>query len=72
MKLIAGIFAFITIILTIIAFIPLLGWLNWLFIPFGLVSLLIAALSRSRGATTVCAIAIIVGVLRLMLGGGLF
>lgn len=72
MKLIAGTFAFVTIILLIIAFFPFLGWMNWAVIPFALVSLLISVLAKAKGATTICVVAVIAGLLRLMLGGGIF
>jgi hypothetical protein len=72
MKLIAGIFAFVTIILLIIAFFPLLGWMNWAVIPFALISLVISVLAKAKGSTTICVVAVIAGLLRLMLGGGLF
>ena len=62
-----------------VAFIPCLGSLNWLNIPFAVVGLIISVTARSKpgsqGAATVGMIlniiAIALGVLRLMLGGGI-
>ncbi len=53
-----------------IAFIPLLGWLNWLVIPLAVIGFVLSRVGRSRGGTIACLITIIVGVLRLKLGGG--
>ena len=61
-----------------IAFVPCLGSLNWINIPFAVVGLIISAVARSqpgnRGAATIGfilnAIAIAFGVVRLFLGGG--
>ena len=65
----------------IVAAIPFLGWLNWLNIPVsvgGVVLCIFARRSASpghRGQATaglaLCAAAVILGVIRLYLGGGL-
>jgi hypothetical protein len=62
-----------------IAFIPCLGSLNWLNIPFAVVGAIISYTARSQpgsqGAATaglvMNVVAIVLGVLRLMLGGGI-
>jgi len=71
MKLIGRIFAIITVVLMLVAFIPLLGWLNWLVIPFAIVGLLFSVIGKSTGGTVICCVAIVLGMLRLMLGGGI-
>lgn len=71
MKLIGRVFAVITVILMLVAFIPLLGWLNWVVIPFAILGLLFSVIGKSKGGTIICCIAIILGMLRLMLGGGI-
>ena len=63
-----------------VAFVPCLGWLNWVNIPFAVVGLIIslvaAARPESRGGGSAGAvmngIAIGFGVIRLLLGGGIF
>lgn len=55
----------------LIAFIPFFGWLNWLVIPFAIIGLICSSTGESSGGKTLCGIAIIAGILRLMLGGGL-
>ena len=54
-----------------IAFLPLLGWANWLVVPLAIIGAAIGALSRGSAGRNLNIVVIIVGVLRLMLGGGI-
>jgi hypothetical protein len=62
-----------------IAFIPCLGSLNWLNIPFAVIGAIISVSARSKPGSQPAAtvglvlniVAIALGVLRLMLGGGI-
>ena len=66
---IASIFiGLVALILAIPAFIPFLGWANWVIIPIAVVGLALGAMSSRRNLNIVV---IVVGVVRLMLGGGL-
>jgi hypothetical protein len=72
-----GIFALVWMVL---ALIPLLGWGNWFLIPFAAVGAIIAAIgilftskeNRGRAKTGLLlnGIVIVVGIIRLSLGGG--
>lgn len=64
-----------------VGFIPCFGALNWLNIPFALLGLIVSVVAftqapreGSRGSSTaglvLCAIAIVFGLFRLVLGGG--
>jgi hypothetical protein len=77
-----GIAAFIIGLLSIlgmaIGFIPLLGWFNWLNIPFAIIGLALGIVSIARfknsyglAGLIMCGLAIIVGVFRLAIGGGI-
>ena len=64
-----------------LGFVPLLGWTNWLNIPFALVGLILGAIGistakKGRGlgiaAIILCAIAILFGALKLKACGGFF
>ena len=62
-----------------VAFIPCLGWLNWANIPFAVVGLIISIMAKTRrhsGAAmagiALNAIAIMLGLIRLKLGLGIF
>jgi hypothetical protein len=64
-----------------VAFIPCLGALNWLNIPFSLVGLIISAVASSQAppdkknlaiiGIVLCAFAAVFGLIRLVLGGGI-
>jgi len=55
-----------------LAFIPLLGWMNWFIIPVALLGLGIGVVSRGKSGRNLNLVVIIIAVLRLMLGGGIF
>lgn len=58
-------------LLAFIGLIPLLGWVNWFMLPVAFVGLVIGLLSGSNGGRNLCMVVIIIGILRLMLGGGI-
>jgi uncharacterized membrane protein YgaE (UPF0421/DUF939 family) len=65
-----------------IGLIPLLGWYNWINIPFAVIGLIIGIVAVSTGAPdrrgpaiaglVCCAIAIFLGAIRLTIGFGIF
>jgi len=59
-----------TLLTGLVAFVPLLGWLNWLVIPVGIVGAAVGALSSSNGGRNLNLVLIVIFALRLMLGGG--
>lgn len=61
----------IALILAIPAFIPFLGWANWLVIPIAIVGLALGAMSDRNAGRNLNIVVIVVGVVRLMLGGGI-
>jgi hypothetical protein len=67
-SLVIGLIAFLC---ALVAFIPLLGWLNWLIIPLALIGTLIGAMSAAKSGRNLNLFVIVVGVIRLMLGGGI-
>ncbi len=80
MGLISLVWGIVALLWMLLAFIPLLGWGNWFLIPFAAVGALIAAIGvlfthaskrgRSRSGLLLNGIVIVVGVVRLSLGGG--
>lgn len=69
---IASIFiGLVALILAIPAFIPFLGWANWVIIPIAVVGLALGAMSSRTSGRNLNIVVIVVGVVRLMLGGGL-
>ena len=80
MQVISLILGILAIIGMLIGFVPLLGALNWLNIPFAGVGIIFSAIAVgvSRGskrmgmaALICCAIALFFGLIRLVLGGGI-
>ena len=51
--------------------IPLLGWGNWLALPFAVAGVGLGALSRTNGGRNFCLIVLLIAVIRLSLGGGI-
>lgn len=62
----------VSLLLALIAFVPLLGWGNWFVIPLAVVGLVVGLASRHRSGRNLNLVVIVIGVLRLMLGGGIF
>ncbi len=71
MKTIGRLFGILSLIGMIIGFIPLFGWLNWFNIPFAIIGLLFSIIGKSKGGIIICVVAIFLGILRLILGGGI-
>lgn len=61
----------VALLLAIPAFLPLLGWMNWLVVPVALVGLVLGLASRQSSGRNLNLFVIVVGVVRLMLGGGI-
>lgn len=80
MGLISVVWGILALVWLVFAFIPLLGWGNWFLIPFAAVSAIIAAIAilftapanrgRAKTGLLLNAVVIVVGVIRLSLGGG--
>lgn len=64
------IIGFVALVCAVIAFIPFLGWANWLIIPLAIIGAGVGMVSRSRAGRNLNLFVIVVGVIRLMLGGG--
>jgi len=81
MGVISLVWGIVALLWMLLAFIPLLGWGNWFMIPFAVVGAIIAAIgllftrseNRGRAKTGLIlnVVAIVVGVVRLGLGGGI-
>ena len=67
-SLIIGAFA---LLCAAVAFSPLLGWANWLIIPLAAIGAGVGMLGKSRAGTSLNVFVIIIGIVRLSLGGGI-
>lgn len=60
----------VALALGVLAFFPLLGWGYWFIIPIALVGLGFGVVSSQKSGRNLNLVVIVVGALRLMLGGG--
>lgn len=60
----------VALVLAIPAFIPLLGWANWIVVPIAVVGLALGAMSKSTAGRNLNIVVIIIGIVRLSIGGG--
>lgn len=81
MGLISLLWGIVAMIWMVIVLIPLLGWGNWFLIPFAAIGAVIAAIGiaitraenrgRAKAGLVLNGIAIVVGIVRLGIGGGI-
>lgn len=65
------IIGFVALICVVVAFIPFLGILNWLIIPLAIIGAGVGVLGQGTAGRNLNLFVIVVGVVRLMLGGGI-
>ena len=61
----------VAMLLTAVAFLPLLGWANWLIIPLAVIGAGIGAVSAAKAGRNLNLIVILIGIIRLSIGGGI-
>ena len=71
-NLVSLIIGLVALVFAVIAFLPLLGWANWLIIPLAITGAVIGMISRGTAGRNLNLFVIVIGILRLMLGGGIF
>ena len=71
LNLVSLVIGVVPLLLAIIAFSPLLGWANWLIIPLAMIGALVGFLSGSTSGRNLNLVVILIGVVRLFLGGGI-
>ncbi len=81
MGLISLVWGIVSMCLMVLALIPLLGWSNWFLIPFAAVGAIIGAIGilftssartgRAKTGLLLNGIVIVVGIIRLGIGGGI-
>ena len=70
-NLVSLIIGFVALVMAVIAFLPLLGWANWLIIPLAVIGAGIGAMSQGNSGRNLNIFVILVGIVRLIIGGGL-
>ena len=61
----------VALLFAVIAFLPLLGWANWLIIPLAMIGAAVGMAANGNSGRNLNLFVIVVGVFRLMLGGGI-
>ncbi len=59
-------------VLALVGLVPLLGWVNWFMLPVAFIGLVLGMLSSGTSGRNLNLVVLIIGGLRLMLGGGIF
>ena len=62
----------VALVLAIPSALPFLGWGNWIVLPIAMLGAGIGALSSSNGGRNFCFVVLVIAVIRLSLGGGIF
>jgi len=71
LNLVSLIIGVVALLCAVVAFIPLLGWANWLIVPLALIGAGVGAASQSNAGRNLNLFVVVVGILRLMIGGGI-
>ena len=71
-NLVSLIIGFVALGGAILGFFPLLGWINWAVVPLALIGAGFGMASKHDSGRRLNIFVIVVGIIRLIIGGGLF
>ena len=71
MNVISVIIGLVALIIALVGFIPLLGWLNWFVIPGAVVGLVVGLMSNKTSGRNINIVVLALAIVRLALGGGI-
>jgi hypothetical protein len=71
LNLVSLLIGLVALVLVAIAFVPLLGIANWIIIPIAVIGAGIGQMSSSNTGRNLNLFVIVVGIVRLMIGGGI-
>ena len=71
MNVISVIIGLVALVIALVGFIPLFGWLNWFAIPVAVVGLVLGLMSRKTSGRNVNLVVLALAIIRLALGGGI-
>ncbi len=72
LNILSFLFGLVSLVIVIPATIPFLGALNWLALPLIVIGIIVGQLSSSNSGRNFNLIVLLVAVIRLSLGGGIF
>ena len=71
LNLVSLIIGAVALLFAIVAFLPLLGWATWLIIPLAVVGAGVGLVSGQKSGRNLNLLVIVVGIVRLIIGGGI-
>jgi hypothetical protein len=71
MNVLSTIIGIVALIIALVGFIPLLGWMNWLAIPVAVMGLVLGLMSRETSGRNINLVVLALAIVRLVLGGGI-
>ena len=71
LNLVSLLIGLVALVFAVIAFLPLLGWANWLIIPLAVIGAAVGLASSANTGRNLNLLVIVIGVVRLILGGGI-
>ncbi|MDQ3397317.1 MAG: hypothetical protein M3511_06000 [Deinococcota bacterium] len=72
MNVVSVVIGVVSLLVAVVGFFPLLGWLNWLALLGAVIGLVCGLLSRGTSGRNINIVVILLAVFRLSLGGGIF
>ncbi|WP_454885361.1 hypothetical protein [Sphingomonas oryzagri] len=72
LNLISILIGLVALVPALVAFLPLFGWLYWFILPIAVVGLGVGVLSSGNAGRNLNLVVLIVGVVRLVIGHGIF
>jgi hypothetical protein len=61
----------LALIVALVAFLPLLGWLNWFILPVAVIGLVLGLLAKNNNGRNINLVVLALAIFRLSIGGGL-
>ncbi len=71
MNVLSVLFGIVALLIALVGLFPLIGILNWLAIPFAVIGLVLSFFTERRSGRNLNAVALILAIVRLFLGGGI-
>ena len=71
MNLISIIIGLVALAAAVLAFTPFLGWANWLIVPIAMLGMVIGIVAEKNTGRNINIAVIVIGIVRLMIGGGI-
>ncbi len=71
-NLVSLIIGFVALLGAMLGFFPFLGWVNWAVVPLALMGAGFGILSQADSGRRLNSFVLVIGIIRLVIGGGLF